>query len=89
MNKIQLSAAVAMLATGTVFAQSFTSPVYPTQPTSACVQSWRDQDGYLKSCRARRSEVTDAYGRVYACRPGATLVVLTQPVTYCPEPAIL
>jgi hypothetical protein len=86
MNKLQLSAAVALLSVGSAFAadRARTSLV---RGYEMCV--WYDaQEQTLGQCRVRRAEQRDHLNRLH-CRQGTVKVVTEAPVRYCPEPVIL
>lgn len=88
MNKLQLTAAIAVLSVSSVFAAS------PSRLTTRLVRGYEMCVYYdaaqktLGQCRNRRSEQVDRFGRL-ACAPGTVKVVTEVPVRYCPEPVIL
>jgi hypothetical protein len=87
MNKLQLSAAIALLSVSSVFAASPRRTPQLVRGYQMCV--WYDaQQQTLGTCRNRRSERVDVYGRL-VCAQGTVKVVTEVPVRFCPEPVIL
>jgi hypothetical protein len=86
MNKLQLSAAVAMLAVSSVFAAERASTSL-ARGYQMCVP-YDASNQTLGQCRSRRSEVRDVVGNL-RCALGTVKIVSEAPVRFCPEPVIL